>query len=168
MLTKEFQSLVKDPTDLKKQCLCLCQQYLAGNWTKLTLDDMEIKRISGGMMNMVYHCKIPDNLRDESTEPKEVAIRLYGNKYDFKTLKMTDNTLEDNIKYLLLSESGFGPKVYGVAPTGVIQKYYKVILNIRMNFKFLRLHSTASSLKKTYMTKVCWVSWRLNLLVFIQ
>ena len=126
-LTKKFEGLVKgeDPNDLKQKCLLLCKQYLSGNWSKISVDDMQIKRLAGGMTNMTYYCKIPENLRDCGTEPKEVVIRLFA-KYDYKTLEFTDNTLEENIKYVLLSEIGFGPKVYGVDQIGVIQKYYKV------------------------------------------
>ena len=128
----DFELEVKDkfkgetPIDIKKKCLTLCQTYLGGKWTELSVDDIQIRRRSGGMSNQVYYCGIPEPMRGTGDEPQEVAVRLYGFKMDFKTFDEDCPRKSDAIVWLMASERGLGPKVYGLFPEGQIHKFYQV------------------------------------------
>ena len=126
-LEQNFQGHVRgeEPTDLQNKCLELCQQFSGGNWTKLTVKDIEVERQTGGLSNKIYGCKIVDSKATDGKEPQEVAIRLYGLKFDF-TFQNSDDRLNDALITLLASEKGLGPHVYGLFKEGQIQKYYPV------------------------------------------
>ena len=119
------------PKGIEEKCIELCRQYLSGVWLKVTIDDIKVERLTGGLTNQLYYCGINEDKQISGTkEPKEVAILLYGNKtfnhFD-NEVKQTDERLTDTIIALLVSESGLGPKIYGLFEGGQIQKYYKVI-----------------------------------------
>jgi hypothetical protein len=119
------------PKDIKQKCFDLCKDYLGGNWNKLSIDEIEVKRLSGGFTNQLYYCEISKHLKPISDEPQEVAIRFYGAKH-FNNLDCEENErLTDVIIALLVSEYNLGPKIYGLFQSGQIQSYYKVL------FKFL-------------------------------
>ena len=63
------------PNNIEELCLQLCKDYLSGNWSKQTVDTITVKRLTGGMMNQMYHCSIKDPDHSEKV-PQEVAIRL--------------------------------------------------------------------------------------------
>ena len=51
------------PENIKSQCFQLCQQYLGGVWLNLTIDEVEVKRLSGGLTNQLYYCAINEDKR---------------------------------------------------------------------------------------------------------
>ncbi|XP_054157300.1 choline/ethanolamine kinase-like [Oppia nitens] len=109
------------PQDIKDRCYQLCRNYLADVWLTVGIDDIEVKRLSGGLTNQLYYCAINDIHRtNDASAPQEVAIRLYQTKH-FNENERTS----DMIIGLMVSQCGLGPKLYGVFPDGQIQKYYK-------------------------------------------
>jgi len=117
------------PQDIKQKCYDLCKDYLAGVWLKVSIDQIEVKRISGGFTNQLYYCGISKPLKPVGNEPQEVAIRLYGGKH-FNNLDCGQNErLTDVIIALLVSENKLGPKVYGIFEGGQIQHYYRVFFS---------------------------------------
>ena len=110
------------PTDIKDKCLQLCKDYLSGNWAQQTIDSIQVRRITGGLINQLYYCGIsqPNNSEDV---PQEVAVRLYGDNI----LGSDEGRLRDTVLALIFSEKNLGPKVYGLFEGGQILKYYKVI-----------------------------------------
>ncbi|CAG2115617.1 unnamed protein product, partial [Medioppia subpectinata] len=115
------------PIDINETCLQLCHKYLAGIWSQLTFDDIRITRITGGATNQIYLCQIIDTKRSsaEEIEPIEVIIRLNGFKYDFKNFDPKNPRFNDGIITNLVSESGLGPQLYGLDPSGQLLRYYK-------------------------------------------
>ncbi|XP_054157299.1 choline/ethanolamine kinase-like [Oppia nitens] len=109
------------PDDIKDRCYQLCRNYLADVWLTIGIDDIEVRRLSGGLTNQLYYCAINDIHRtNDASAPQEVAIRLYQTKH-FNENERTS----DMIIGLMVSQCGLGPKLYGVFPDGQIQKYYK-------------------------------------------
>ena len=113
------------PEDIELKCLKLCKHYLSGNWCQQSVQTVTIERISGGMMNQIYHCAINEPDQSE-TVPQEVAVRFYGTN----NFVEQDNNLRDIIISLEFSNNKIGPKLYGVFEGGLIQKYYPVSLNL--------------------------------------
>jgi hypothetical protein len=125
------------PKDIKQKCFDLCKDYLGGNWLKLSIDEIEVKRLSGGFTNQLYYCAISKPLKPIDDEPQEVAIRFYGEKH-FNNLDYEGNErLTDVIIALLVSEHNLGPKIFGLFESGQIQHYYKVLFNFSPNLLFL-------------------------------
>ena len=132
-LDYSFESKVRgeDVPDLEHKCLSLCQKYLSGIWSELTVDDIEVKRLTGGMSNMNYRCKAVHSKEVDSNEFKEVVVRLYGVKYDWTLNRCPDkDRLRDGVITLLASELGLGTKVIGLFNEGQILKYYPVFNDI--------------------------------------
>ena len=121
----------QDVPDIEQKCLSLCQKYFSGIWSELTVDDIEVKRLTGGMSNIIYLCNAVHSKAQNVNEPKEVVIRFYGVKYDWSLGYNTDNDrLNDGVVGLLASEIGLGAHVYGLFNEGQIQKYYPVLNDI--------------------------------------
>jgi len=118
------------PDDIKQKCFDLCKDFIGRVWLKVNIDDIEVKRLSGGFTNQLYYCAISKPMQPNGDEIQEVAIRLYGRKY-FNNLNCEGNErLTDVIIALLVSEYKLGPKIYGLFESGQIQHYYKVSISI--------------------------------------
>ncbi|XP_054157302.1 choline/ethanolamine kinase-like [Oppia nitens] len=117
------------PDNIKETCLNLCKDYLADIWLNITIDDMEFKRLSGGLTNQLYYCAIKqcdnDNNNKEIKSPIEVAIRLYESKHFNNYDNKGYERLTDTVVALMVSQNKLGPKIYGMFEKGQIQKYYK-------------------------------------------
>jgi hypothetical protein len=119
----------KTPEDIKQRCFELTKDYLGGVWLNISIDEIEVKRLSGGFTNQLYYCAISKPMQPNGDEPQEVAIRLYGGKH-FNNLNCDGNErLTDVIIALLVSQNKLGPKIYGIFESGQIQHYYKVLNN---------------------------------------
>ena len=118
--------------DISDKCLKLCQDYLAGDWINQTLDTIQVKRVSGGLTNQLYHCAITTPNVSSKT-PQEVAVRLYGPKYWEPTGTEGNERLPDVIICTMISQNKLGPHVYGMFEGGQILKYYKVRDNSLIN-----------------------------------
>ncbi|CAG2100036.1 unnamed protein product [Medioppia subpectinata] len=113
------------PVDIADRCLQLCKQYLSGVWTQQTVDTIEVKRITAGMTNQLYYCGIKRGADEVSTPvPREVAVRLYGQKY-YNNGDTENERLTDIVVGLMVSRNGLGPRVYGMFTGGQILAYYK-------------------------------------------
>jgi len=123
------------PENIKQRCYDLCKDYLAGVWLKVEIDQIEVKRLSGGFTNQLYYCAISKPIKSNNDEPQEVAIRLYGGKH-FNNLDCGQNErLTDVIIALLVSQCKLGPKIFGLFEDGQIQQYYKVsAFSLNKNF----------------------------------
>ena len=123
------------PTDIKEKCLNLCKDYLSGNWTQQTIDTIEVRRVTGGLVNQLYYCGITQPNNDESV-PQEVAVRLYGENL----LGSEDKgRIRDAVISLTFSQNNLGPKIYGLFESGQMQKFYKVSLLTVFNIIFAML-----------------------------
>ena len=117
----------KTPEDIKEQCFDFCRQYLAGVWLEVTVDQIVVNRITGGLTNQLYYCAIDDNASGGALSgrvPREVAIRLYGDKH-FNNEEVNER-LNDIIIGVMVSQNNSGPKVYGLFEQGQIMAFHKV------------------------------------------
>lgn len=120
------------PDDIEQRCYDLCKEFIGGTWSHCTIDDLTVKRISGGLTNQIYYVGIKDSVDlkcnsvyKNGNEPREVAVKLYQKKHlDFGMGNF--ERLNDTIITTIISELNIGPKVYGIFEDGVIQEYYKV------------------------------------------
>ena len=115
------------PEGIEQKCFLLCKEYLGGVWLTLTLNEVKVKRVSGGLTNQLYYCAINEDKRSkDNEEPHEVAIRFYQDKrFNYGDYE-TNERLSDTVIAIMVSENGIGPKIYGIFDNGQIQKYYKV------------------------------------------
>ncbi|CAG2178827.1 unnamed protein product, partial [Oppiella nova] len=116
----------RTPSDIKDICLQLCSDYLGGVWPQVSIDDIQVKRLSGGLTNQLYYCALNEDLRNsDTTEPQEVVLRLYEAKHFNNMDNEGNERLSDTIISVLVSEYNLGPKIYGLFESGQILKYYK-------------------------------------------
>ncbi|CAG2105951.1 unnamed protein product [Medioppia subpectinata] len=115
--------------DINDKCLQLCRRYLAGIWSTATV---RVRPVSGGRTNHLYLCQLTSRAApvtgdacDDEPQPREVIVKYYGWKYDFKIGHPTEPRFNDPIVMSLTSHKGLGPYVYGLDPEGEVLRYYK-------------------------------------------
>lgn len=129
----------------------ICRDYLSGAWKTISADDIQLKRISGGLSNFLYYVSLPDGKTVENDnvlsgspprttfnnysrrprkdsfqnllEPKEVLLRIYGQVHGESAL---ETMLTESVVFTLLSERKLGPKLHGVFPGGRIEEFIPV------------------------------------------
>jgi len=115
--------------DYRPKAAKLCREYLAGPWKHVTKDNIVLKRISGGLTNVVLYCSVPQsslksrNPGDSasSSVPTEVLLRLYGAIY-YREGQL-DSLIKDNVVFTILSERRLGPKLYAVFAEGRLEEF---------------------------------------------
>ncbi|XP_067935724.1 choline/ethanolamine kinase-like isoform X2 [Watersipora subatra] len=103
------------------KCVRLCQEHFGGAWHRVVgsqLLESAVKPLSGGLSNYLYIASLPEGIKVEGDEPKEVLLRFYG-------VAQGDNTtiLKDSLVFALLSQRGLGPKFYGCFTEGRFEEY---------------------------------------------
>lgn len=117
----------------------ICRDYLTGAWKTIPAEDLQLKRISGGLSNFLYYVRLPDQQKGSSPrpsshcykrprkdsysnmlEPKEVLLRIYGQTHGESAL---ESMLTESVVFTLLSERKLGPKLHGIFPGGRIEQY---------------------------------------------
>uniref|UniRef100_A0A182T3F1 Aminoglycoside phosphotransferase domain-containing protein n=1 Tax=Anopheles maculatus TaxID=74869 RepID=A0A182T3F1_9DIPT len=82
----------------------ICRDYLTGAWKTISADELQLKRISGGLSNFLYY----------------VLLRIYGQTHGEHAL---ETMLTESVVFTLLSERKLGPKLHGIFPGGRIEQY---------------------------------------------
>ncbi|XP_014240177.1 choline/ethanolamine kinase isoform X1 [Cimex lectularius] len=95
----------------------ICRGYLNGPWKKITDLDVNVKRLSGGLSNFLYHVKL-DGF--EGVKPEQVLLRVYGQTHGEGAI---ESLITESVIFTLLSERKIGPKLYGVFPGGRIEEF---------------------------------------------
>ena len=108
------------PDDIEQKCLDLCSNFIAGPWSNLTLQDVNVERISGGLVNQFYRITI----RNSTTRPYDVGIKFYQEK--MVKDKDTESRTNDVIVLKAISDLGIGPKVYGLSEKFAILDFIPV------------------------------------------
>ncbi|XP_054157303.1 choline/ethanolamine kinase-like [Oppia nitens] len=111
------------PEDIKEQCLQVCQDYIAGDWIKQTVETIEVTRITGGVTNQLYKCAINESDANP-TVPNVVAVRIYGSKWSKSNVYDGNERLSDIIISMMVSERKLGPKLLGVFNGGEISVFH--------------------------------------------
>lgn len=129
----------RSESDMRDIAARICRDYLTGAWKTIPAEDLQLKRISGGLSNFLYYVGLPDQQngsfprpssncykrpRKDSysnmLEPKEVLLRIYGQTHGESAL---ESMLTESVVFTLLSERKLGPKLHGIFPGGRIEQY---------------------------------------------
>ncbi|CAF1449100.1 unnamed protein product [Adineta ricciae] len=101
------------------QALEWCQNFLSGAWTTITVEQMRMDRITGGLSNYLYCCSLPDNIETQNNEPRKILLRIYGESHR----QHRGTLLIDSVVCTLLSERKIGPRVHGIFPEGRLEEF---------------------------------------------
>ncbi|KAI5695156.1 hypothetical protein M8J75_011953 [Diaphorina citri] len=110
--------MVVEQKEMLEMALGICKGYLHGAWKRITAKDICVKRMSGGLTNMLYHVTLLQPI--QSSEPSEVLLRIYGQTHGERAL---ESIITDSVIFTLLSERKLGPTLHGVFPGGRIEEY---------------------------------------------
>ncbi|XP_055540627.1 choline/ethanolamine kinase isoform X2 [Wyeomyia smithii] len=131
----------KSPTEMRDIAARICRDYLTGAWKTIPAEELQMKRISGGLSNFLYYVSLPEQQKGGSTrasfsgssckrprknsytntlEPKEALLRIYGQTHGEHAL---ETMLTESVVFTLLSERKLGPKLLGIFPGGRIEQY---------------------------------------------
>lgn len=106
--------------DMTEKAVRICRAYLPGAWKKITATDVEVKRISGGLSNWLYHVRLTKAVNSGTDNPREVLLRLYGQSHGQCGLQ---HLITETVIFALLSERKLGPRLHGVFAGGRIEEY---------------------------------------------
>ncbi|XP_053697806.1 choline/ethanolamine kinase isoform X2 [Sabethes cyaneus] len=131
----------RSPTEMRDIAARICRDYLTGAWKTIPAEELQMKRISGGLSNFLYYVSLPEQHKGGSArasfsgssckrhrknsyssmlEPKEVLLRIYGQTHGEHAL---ETMLTESVVFTLLSERKLGPKLHGIFPGGRIEQY---------------------------------------------
>ncbi|KAL3103098.1 hypothetical protein niasHS_002284 [Heterodera schachtii] len=103
--------------EFKQKTHILCARFLGGAWKTVSLEDMKIHRIKGGMSNMLFLCRLTENHPPLKGEPDKVLLRVYFNP------ETESHLVAESVIFTLLSERHLGPKLYGIFSGGRLEEY---------------------------------------------
>ncbi|CAF1073888.1 unnamed protein product [Adineta steineri] len=113
----------KSATPLEKvtpdQALEWCQNFLRGAWSTISVEQLRLERVSGGLSNYLYCCSLPDDIELQGNEPRKVFLRIYGEAHQ----QHRSTLLIDSVVCTLLSDRKIGPHVHGIFPQGRIEEF---------------------------------------------
>lgn len=104
--------------ELRRRAYTLCREYLRGAWRSIGPEQMRVSVVSGGLSNLLYKCSLTDMVQTQSTEPRQVLLRLYG-----AILQGVDSLVLESVMFAILAERLLGPRLYGVFPQGRLEEY---------------------------------------------
>lgn len=130
----------KSPVEMRDIAARICRDYLTGAWKTIPAEELQLKRISGGLSNFLYYVSLPEHCTSSSQrrssghgikrarkdscsnmlEPREVLLRIYGQTHGEHAL---ESMLTESVVFTLLSERKLGPKLHGIFPGGRIEQY---------------------------------------------
>lgn len=138
--------------DVEERCLRLCHAYIGGSWCNAqTAADILVTRISGGFTNQLYRVRLKKHVQRAATnpiyttEPSEVAIKLYLAKHMANFAEGESERLNDMIILTMVSALGLGPPVYGIFADGFVQAF-------RQHEQFRAKHQARDNLKRDVLT----------------
>ncbi|XP_072003742.1 choline/ethanolamine kinase isoform X2 [Engystomops pustulosus] len=104
--------------ELRRRAYTLCREYLRGAWRSITPEQMRVSVVSGGLSNLLYKCSLTDAVQTQTTEPRQVLLRIYG-----AILQGVDSIVLESVMFAILAERSLGPRLYGVFPQGRLEEY---------------------------------------------
>ncbi|XP_047005149.1 choline/ethanolamine kinase isoform X1 [Schistocerca americana] len=107
-------------SEMRERAARICRDYLHGAWKSVTSKDIQLKRISGGLSNWLFHVALPTDTPPKGSEPSQVLLRIYGQTHGERALEAL---VTESVIFTLLSERRLGPKLHGIFPGGRIEEY---------------------------------------------
>jgi len=107
-------------SDILRQAYKLCREYLHGPWANISIENIEVTPLGGGLTNKLYICKLPEKIaaKNHTKSPNIVLFREYGLIItDFKA------QIQESVVFSILAERGVGPKLHAVFPGGRLEEY---------------------------------------------
>ncbi|XP_063305247.1 choline/ethanolamine kinase [Pelobates fuscus] len=104
--------------ELQQRAYTLCREYLRGVWRIIQPQQMRVAVVSGGLSNLLYKCSLVNSVETQSTEPRQVLLRIYG-----AILQGVDSLVQESVMFAILAERSLGPRLYGVFPQGRLEEY---------------------------------------------
>ncbi|CAF2039128.1 unnamed protein product, partial [Rotaria magnacalcarata] len=112
-------AIISNEKVTQSQALEWCQQFLGGIWSTISIDEMILERVPGGLSNYLYSCSLPKHIETQNSEPRKVLLRIYGEAHRQHRATL----LIDSVVCTLLSERKLGPRVYGIFPDGRLEEF---------------------------------------------
>lgn len=116
-----------DICNVKIRCLNWCRKFLAGTWSRLSENDIDIHQIRlgsrfnrGALTNYVYLCQLSPKISSAPHEHRKVILRLYGE------ISGSHEKFYEILIFNMLSERGLGPKLLGAFKSGRLEQYFDV------------------------------------------
>ncbi|KAH7694276.1 CBN-CKA-2 protein [Aphelenchoides avenae] len=103
--------------EFKEKTHILCARFLGGAWKTVSLENLKIQRVKGGMSNMLFLCRLTENHPPNGSEPDKVLLRVYFNP------ETESHLVAESVIFTLLSERHLGPKLYGIFSGGRLEEY---------------------------------------------
>lgn len=116
----EFGDNAVIPFQVKARTHSLCSNLLGGIWKELEIEDIQMKRMKGGMSNMLFLCQLPADRKPIHDEPERVLLRVYFNP------ETENHLVAESVIFTLLSERQLGPRLYGIFNGGRLEEYIVV------------------------------------------
>ncbi|KAI6188151.1 hypothetical protein M3Y98_00323300 [Aphelenchoides besseyi] len=103
---------------IREKIHALCAQYVGGSWKQISPERIELQKIRGATSNILFICGLNSNICETvDDEPKKILLRVYFNP------DKESNLVADTAVFMLLSERGLGPKLFGVFDDGRLEEY---------------------------------------------
>ncbi|CAD5221358.1 unnamed protein product [Bursaphelenchus xylophilus] len=117
LTTMDNQADPNTHVEFKEKTHILCSRFLGGAWKTVSLDNLKIVRVKGGMSNMLFLCRLSENHPPLRNEPDKVLLRVYFNP------ETESHLVAESVIFTLLSERHLGPKLYGIFSGGRLEEY---------------------------------------------
>uniref|UniRef100_A0A8C2K5W6 ethanolamine kinase n=1 Tax=Cyprinus carpio TaxID=7962 RepID=A0A8C2K5W6_CYPCA len=114
---QDGRNVAVDP-DTRRRAFSWCRDFLSGSWKAISVNDFQIKIVSGGLSNLLYMCSLPDDVEPTGVEPRRVLLRIYG-----AILQGVDSIVLESVMFAILAERELGPRLYGIFPEGRLEQY---------------------------------------------
>lgn len=94
----------------------LCAQYLGGAWKDIDIQQFSLRKLSGGLTNLVFCCELSPDVAIVANEPRSVLLRI-------QTQSDSLQLMREIAVFMNLSANGYGPKLLAIFPGGRIEEF---------------------------------------------
>lgn len=106
------------------EALQLVSAFFPEEWSKSTLEDVQLRRVTGGLINRLHLLTRRTAIAEE---PGAVLIRHFGIEGDRQqqpfVSRTTLSSTEQAIVYMEMARRGWGPKIYGTFLGGRLEQW---------------------------------------------
>ncbi|CAL2037501.1 unnamed protein product [Caenorhabditis brenneri] len=107
-LEKLFLENAPDSDLILQKVIELGNDFLGGEWTEISEDQVKVTRITGGQSNHMFHVT-------SSTSATPYLLRIHR--------QLPEHVFRDTVNFAIFSERGLGPKLYGFFNGGRLEEF---------------------------------------------